>query len=517
MRSSILDTYKWTGPIVGVVSDVDVVIVGAGPTGLTLACDLTRRGVRCRVVEQAAEPARGSRGFTLKPRTLEAFDDLGIAGRVMAVATIEGRIRFHLGTERLFDLRVPPAPANQARPYPNPVALPQWRTEAILRDRLTELGGTVEFGRPFTSFTQDDDGVRVVAGGATIRARYLVGADGGRSRVRHGLGLSFTGSTAEDTRALIADVHVEGLDREAGVHLWMTADGHLVAARPIRHSDLWQVVTSLEPGADAALDTVQRTVTARTGRDLRVTDPSWLSVWRYNLRMVDRYRVGRVFLAGDAAHVHSPFGGHGMNTGIQDAYNLGWKLAMVLDGAADSLLDTYETERLPVARTILADSDRRMSATVPPRAVRPLVRLVLKPFFARQQRRTRDDHPTYRDSPLSTHRASRRGRHAGDVAPDAPVTIDGRPARLFDVLRGPHVTVLTFGPNGSVHAGETNRLADPTGALRRTYGARPGTTVVIRPDGYLGLIAHAPCDDAVADYLRRIGLHRTEPSRPAFT
>ncbi|MEV0235948.1 FAD-dependent monooxygenase [Nonomuraea sp. NPDC050786] len=495
----------------------DVLIVGAGPTGLTLACDLTRRGVACRIVEQAAEPAPGSRGFTLKPRSLEALDDLGVADRILAAGDIRGWLRFHLGTGHLFDLRLPPAPADPSRPYPNTVGLPQWRTESILRDRLAELGGKVEFGRRLAGFDTDDEGVSAtLEGGERVRVRYLVAADGGRSLVRRTLGLPFAGSTAEDMRALIADVRLDGLDRDSGTHLWVTGDGHLLAARPIPHADdTWQVVTSLEPGEDGDLDTVRRALATRTGRaDVRVSDATWLSAWRYNLRMVERYRVGRVLLAGDAAHVHSPFGGHGMNTGIQDAYNLGWKLALVVQGAArPELLDTYEAERLPVARQILADSDRRMKGAIPPRAVRPVVRLILRSVMARQQRRTRNDHPVYRTGPLTRHLTGRRGRfRAGDVAPDAPVMLDGRQCRLFELLRGPHFTALSFGADPGlsdprvraytvVRPGRAG-LVDTTGHLHRMYGGREGTTVLIRPDGYIGLMADTPAEPA--DYLERL-------------
>ncbi|MFE9479304.1 FAD-dependent monooxygenase [Streptomyces spororaveus] len=526
------------------MNDVDVLIAGAGPTGLTLACDLARRGIGCRVIEQAPGPAAGSRGFTLKPRSLEIFDDLGVAGHITEVADVQARTRFHLGAPLLFDMRVPPAPPAASRPYPNPVALPQWRTESILRERLAELGGKVEFGRRLSSFTADGDGVTATVedadgtGPETIRARYLVGADGGRSQVRRTLGLEFSGSTAEDTRALIADVRVEGLADRDAVHLWMAGDGHILVARPTPHMDSWQVVASLQqdPGGQwpqPSLDTLQRAVIERTGRrDIRLTDPSWLSVWRYNLRMVDTYRAGRVLLAGDAAHVHSPFGAHGMNTGIQDAYNLGWKLAWVLQGIShEGLLDTYQTERLPVARAVLADSDRRFSAATPPRAVRPMLKFVIKSFLARQQRRDRNDHPTYRDSPLTAHVADRRGRlRAGDIAPDGLVQTVNGAARMFDVFRGPHATLLTFGtgPTSELRqavsgledhlhthnviladraesVGPTT-LIDPTGRLFRAYGAREGTLVVVRPDGYIGLIAHRQTSSALHDYCHRIGI-----------
>jgi hypothetical protein len=222
-----------------------------------------------------------------------------------------------------------------------------------------------------------------------------------------------------------------------------------------------------------------------------------------------------VFLAGDAAHVHSPFGGHGMNTGVQDAANLGWKLALVLDGTAgDALLDTYEAERMPVARAILADSDQQMSAVVrAPRLLRPLLRPVLRAGFARRQRATRDDHPTYPAGPLTVDRSARRARvRAGDVVPDALVRVGGRPGRLHELL-GPGFSVLTFGPTALPDLGppaphvrvlDVAGPADPTGAVRRAFAAGPDTAVVVRPDGYVGLLAHRGGGAAAAEYLRSL-------------
>ena len=501
---------------------IDVVIAGAGPTGLALACDLARRGIRCRVLDQAPGPAPGSRGVTLKPRSLEVLDDLGVADRVLAAAHVESHSRYRFGDGKQVAVHVRPEKASPGRPYPNSVALPQWRTREILLERLGELGVSVEFGSGVSGVTDGADSVRVRTGdGEVIEARYLVGADGGRSTVRGALGVPFRGST-HTARALLADVHVTGLRRGDGVHLWLTASGHMVAARPLAGSELWQVVGSVEGGTEVDTDdeakllaTLRSIVAARTGRaDLRLTDPSWLSLWRYNLRMVDSYRAGRVFLAGDAAHVHSPFGGHGMNTGLQDAHNLGWKLSLVLQGIADDrLLDTYQAERLPVGRAILSDSHRRMSGRTPPKLLRPLVGLLAGRTFARRARASRQDHPMYPDSPLTRHAAGRGPVRAGEPAPDASIEVDGRPGTLFDLMRGPHFTVLCFGAVATPRLGEHVRVhtvganvSDPRGSLRRGFGAREGTVVVVRPDGYVGLLAVDADEHTVPDYFHAIGV-----------
>lgn len=427
--------------------DAEVLIAGAGPTGLTLACDLLRRGVSCRLIDQAPGPAEGSRGFTLKPRSLAVLAGLGgegglnVADRLRAAAGVQPRLRVHFGPEKLFDLAVEPDPD----PARNSAGLPQYRTEEILRDRLRELGGEVGFGVGLADFTDTGDEVTATLTDGTVHtARFLVGADGGRSTVRAGLGIGFEGRTDEDMRAVIADVPLEGLDRADGVHLWLLPGG-MIAARPIPYDTHWQLVIGGED-VDVSLAGIE------------IGQARWRSVWRYNARLATAYGKGNVFLAGDAAHVHSPFGGHGMNTGIQDAANLGWKLHLVLRGVASRrLLDTYESERLPVGRAILADSDTKAMAMVPPRVLRPLLRLVMRRMLRRTQLRDRDSHPRYPGSRLS-------GKGGGDVA--------GHEGRAF--------TVLTAGDVPEISGLETRVVI--------MEDLKPGTIALVRPDGYLGIV-----------------------------
>ncbi len=257
-----------------------------------------------------------------------------------------------------------PEQATPAEPYQRPVMLPQFLTEQIMRERLTELGCQVQFGCELLGFEQDADGITAIlwaAGGRqTVRARYLVGADGGRSFVRKTLGVDFPGKTL-DVRAIVADVALTGLQGDAW-HLFNDADmQRMVAICPLAGTDLFQIQAPISADQPTELSAKGLTqwLAHRTGRDnIVVHAVSWASDYQMSARLAQRYRVNRVFLVGDAAHVHPPTGGQGLNTSVQDAYNLGWKLAAVLRGAHDSLLDSYETERRPVAQAVLGLSTR---------------------------------------------------------------------------------------------------------------------------------------------------------------
>ena len=463
--------------------DTQVLIVGAGPTGLVLAIDLARRGIDHRIIDKSGTHFTGSRGKGLQPRTLEVLDDLGVIDRVRAEARDYPPIRRYTGSTVVWEGRMSePVDPSPEVPYPNILMLPQARTEELLRDRLAELGGRVELGAELVSFEQDEDGVTAALRSGPVRARYLVGADGGRSTVRKLLGVGFEGETYETERMLVGDVRADGIDRDHW-HVWAQPDAseRWVALCPLPGTDSFQFIAPMNAAdtPELTLDSLQSIVDEMAGGPaIRLHDLTWLSLYRPNVRMVDRFRVGRAFLAGDAAHVHSPAGGQGLNTGVQDAYNLGWKLA----ADSDQLLDTYEEERLPVAADVLGISTRL--------------------HHTRSQGRgpeTQQLGITYRGGSLAGEPWDGPLR-PGDRAPDGVCT-DG--TRLFDLFRGPHFTLLAFG----VEAPEG--LDARSSTVDCPYDVPRGSLVLVRPDGYLGLIT----DDArrVADYLERIhGYQRSQ-------
>ncbi|MFH8488205.1 FAD-dependent oxidoreductase [Streptomyces longisporoflavus] len=485
-----LNSVKDTAP----ESAADVLIVGAGPTGLTLACDLVRRGVRALVVEQADALFPGSRGKGIQPRTQEVFDDLGViaaaeaAGGTYPVGMIwkDGERQ---GEHRMFDQ---PEPTEDA-PYNRPLMVPQWRTQEILHARLKELGSDdVRFGAGLTELTQDGEGVTArLADGGTVRAAYAVAADGGRSTVRAALGIGMTGETVDPNPVLVADVRIPALDRD-NWHMFppATEGGGFLAICPLAGTADFQLTAQFTDGThpDTSLEGVRKVVAARTHLAADdVTEVRWASDFRPRAALADRFREGRVFLAGDAAHVHSPAGGQGLNTSVQDAYNLGWKLGAVLRGGAPAaLLDTYEAERLPNAAQMLGLSTRVHRGE------------------ERRGEATRQLGLGYRDSSLAVE--TRTGLpegalRAGDRAPDGRCGGRCGGGRLFDAFRGPHFTLLAVDTEA-----ELPSLDEELVHVHRVDTCAPyGKGVfLVRPDGYVGWAGEDATGPGLTDYFKLV-------------
>ncbi|MFJ9725335.1 FAD-dependent oxidoreductase [Streptomyces sp. NPDC101209] len=466
----------------------DVVIVGAGPTGLALGVDLARRGVDTLVVEKADGLFPGSRGKGLQPRTMEVLEDLGVREAILAAGGpypvgMIWRDGERVGEHRMFDPQeVKEATADSA--FTEPWMVPQWRTQEILFARLQELGGRVEFGREAVGLDQDEDGVTVrFAAGPEVRARYAVAADGGRSAVRRALGVEMTGETVDPNPALVADVTVRGLDREHW-HMFPPAgdgDDGFLAICPLAGTEEFQLAARLPEGTavDVSVEGVRKVAAAHSHLAPEdITEVRWASDFRPRMALADRFRQGRVFLAGDAAHVHTPAGGQGLNTSVQDAYNLGWKLGAVLTGSAPAaLLDTYEEERRPIAADMLG-----LTAGVHRGEVRRGAATVQLGLGYRESSLAQDTRPA--GTPL----------RAGDRAPDG--TLDG--VRLHDAFRGPHWTLVAVGM-AAPEVPEAVRVA--AGEAQPSYGRG---LFLVRPDGYVGWAGDTAA--GLAGYLARVGL-----------
>ncbi|HTF49910.1 MAG TPA: FAD-dependent monooxygenase [Pseudonocardia sp.] len=478
--------------------DADVLVVGAGPVGLTLALDLARRDVRVRVVDRAPSAFLGSRAKGIQPRTLEVFDDLGIVDEAIAAGGEYPPMGVHLGPLtipwRMYRHQNPTPPT----PYPNVLLLPQSRTAHILRRALERHQVAVEFGTEVREVYQDEHGATaVLASGPQLRARYLVGADGGASAVRKSSDLRFEGTTDDTDKMIIADATIDGLSRDRW-HVWRRTAG-FVGACPLPHSSQFQVMIRLRPEENPDLSEPALAARFRdlVGGTITLRDVTWVSIFRPNVRLVEQYRRGRILVCGDAAHVHTPAGAQGLNTGVQDAYNLGWKLGQVLAGASDTLLDSYGGERRPVAAQVLGRSSELYEGLRRPRASK----------FTRSEE-DRQLTISYHGGPLAPADSPRTTTlRVGDRAPDGPIS--GPATRLFDLYRGPHFTLLGFGERAAMAlpmvswpdrgAGLTRYAVPedggPDGVLAQTYGITEDTQLLIRPDGY---IAHIDTGDWAA-------------------
>jgi 2-polyprenyl-6-methoxyphenol hydroxylase-like FAD-dependent oxidoreductase len=460
----------------------EVLVVGAGPTGLLAALLLRRQGIDVRIVDRNAEPSRESRAFAVSARTLELFASLGLVDALLQRGVIDTGIGFYVSGEWVGGLDFDHASAPDT-PFRFILMLPQTETEAVLLDALDDAWLAVEREVEVTGLTLQADGVRVEAqdpsgAATTLHARYVIGADGAHSIVRHALDLRFEGAPYPQN-FLLGDVAVDWPLDHGRFRVFVHAD-RIGLYFPLDGTGMSRVMTTdlrANPDEHAApelaLPELQAAFAEATCLPVTLSKPEWLTRFRTHHRAVDRYREGPVFVAGDAAHIHSPAGGQGMNTGLQDAANLAWKLVSVLrGGASDALLDSYGSERLPVAQEVLRFTDRIFSAAAGQAGWRARLRDALAPMLVgpasaldvvqdRAFRKFAQIDIAYAPGAAVADLPKGPAPRPGERAPNAQLT---RHRDLFDLLSGYRFHVLALSRR-RLSADEAGSLADALASL----------------------------------------------------
>jgi 2-polyprenyl-6-methoxyphenol hydroxylase-like FAD-dependent oxidoreductase len=499
--------------------DADVVIVGAGPTGLTLACELAARGVRHRLLERAPERSDRSRALVVHARTLEIFQKMGFADALVARGRTAVGVSVFVSKREAAHVEIGDIGVDDT-PYPFLLFVSQAETERLLEAHLETLGGRVERPVTVTGYREDEHGVSVeVENGPPIRARFVVGCDGAHSAIRHAAGLPFVGAAYEQD-FLLGDVRIDWAGPTDRLCLAMGQKG-ILAVFPLAGGFSRLVLSRGEPPredlGDPSLEELERLANNHAPYPLTLRDPAWLARFRLHHRAVARYRAGRAFVAGDAAHIHSPAGGQGMNTGIQDAFNLGYKLALAVQGRAGTfLLDSYDEERRPVGQRLLQFTDRLFSVGTSSNPLVIAARDLLVPFALPRILATRRRRAIFFRflSQLAIHYRGcsvvdevpgfSGGPRAGDRAPDGP--LDG--GRLFAVLGGTRFHLLAFGAPVELAARHRDlvepHLVPSPSPLAEAYGLRGAGHYLIRPDGCVSFRAPGVDGAALADHLDRL-------------
>lgn len=533
------------------MGNTDVLIAGAGPIGLTAAIELIRRGIDCRVVDPLLEPPQYAKAIGVQPRTLEVFEGMGVLRQVLDVSVrIRGQIVYVNGAEvGRMDIAVPDDVPFQF------IGLPQYATERILRERLHALGGVIERGAKLETFEERDSEVLATLSGPEgeelVQAQYLIGCDGAHSVVRKTLGLTFEGAAFEE-QYMLGDVEVDWTQpRGYGIRATHQTDGvvdDVLVAIPLPGRNRYRVsmlvpddLASVPPTSKDAvahgfegerkpnLAHIQAVFDRMAPEPARASNLRWSSVFRISHRIVNAYGRERVFVAGDAAHIHPPTGAQGMNTGIQDAHNLAWKLALAVQGdAARGLLESYDAERRPVGEEVVGRTVRDAREGIGSDSDDPA-------FVLRREAQLLID---YAGSPILGGADGESGLRAGRRAPDAfglTREVVNFPIRLFDLLgRLDHTLLIYAGAETDANElGEIERVAAAAGGLARghlevyliaapeaevggtllplirdtagefaqIYAATGTSLFVVRPDGYLGFARRSLAFAELVDYL----------------
>src|SRR4051812_49333621 len=512
----------------GNAAEHPVIVVGAGPVGLSLAIDLAQRGQPTVLLDDADRIGEGSRAICFSKRSLEYWDRLGVAERMVdkGVVWSVGKI-FH-GADQLYQFNLLP---EQGHKMPAFINLQQFYAEAYLVDRAAQLPGIdLRWRNKVVGLEQRNDHVLLTVetpdGPYRLAARYVCACDGARSSLRRLVGADFKGQVFED-QFLIADVKMTA---EFPTERWFWFDPPFHAGRSAllhrQPDDIWRIDLQLSPDADPAVEKLPENVRPRIARMLGHNDFEfvWISLYKFQCRRMEKFIHDRVIFAGDAAHQVSPFGARGANSGLEDAENLAWKLARVLQGSSpERLFESYDVERSAAADENIRESTRSTDFMAPSsRQEARLRQAVLSlaketDFGKRMVNGGRLSVPSVYDTPLSTPDADtwRGGPRPGASMPDAPVADHaGNPMFLTEafVRKGTRFTLLTFGNGkavdapegiGAIRIGADDGLVDAAGLASARYDASPGSTYLLRPDGYVAARFRQPTQASVAAALSR--------------
>ncbi|MBV8996424.1 MAG: FAD-dependent monooxygenase [Pseudonocardiales bacterium] len=517
------------------MADVDVLVVGAGPTGLTMAGELLYHGASVRLIDAAPDRAHTSRAFGVQARTLELFHARGLAAPLIARGHRNLHMVRHIVGRKPASLVLEDIGVRGTR-FPFMLMVSQVDTEDILLAHFESLGGVVERCTELTGYEQDALGVtatlrRPDGTQEPLRAAYLIGADGAHSTVRKLAGIAFEGGTYE-TSWVLADLDVDGPLEPGALHFFISPTG-LIAFVALRRPAPWRMMavdldTTVTDRAAPTLAELQQMVNRRIDQPLHLYGDVWRSRFRVHHRMAERFRAGRVFLTGDAGHIHSPAGGQGMNTGIQDAWNLAWKLALVMHGQAPAeLLDSYEAERIPVAQFLLRFTDRLFSLMVSSQPLARAWRSLLVPTATAMAARSRAARRlifrtvsqleiAYPDSPIVAQHSRRLRPRAGQRLPDIELP-DGQ-GWLHDQLTPRHNLLICQPPTDPTRLEQLQHryhgLLDVRWLPPGTWG---GGVVLVRPDGHIafrGSVHGTELHDYLQRWLRPTTVGQPQPSSP---
>ncbi len=531
-----------------------VLVVGAGPVGLTLANELLRHGVPCRLIDSAPQATIKVKALGIMPRTLELLAKLGLTDEALKRGfTISAFSPFSNGkriTKIAFQEHLPEIP------YPFPLMLPQHETEALLAEHLALQGGTIEWATELVQFSQRKDSVEAILRHLDgqeehVQVDWLVGCDGAHSAVRHGLHLDFEGTTMGQSFAVgNVSMHWELPRDEMYVFV---RKGSFIAFFPMRdgrHRVIIAYDLDKAPEGEVTLEEIQRMIAiSGVPGGARADSPTELGRFQVNQRKAVRYALGRVFLAGDAAHVHSPVGAQGLNTGMQDAFNLAWKLALVVKGqAAPKLLDSYEVERGQVGTALLKGTNVATRVALMRNPVLTTLRTQVAPLVLsnhavmhRMAQIVTEISLAYHQSAWIVDQQSKKGAlEAGDRAPNGRIRLQGRaePGSLFEIFATTRSLLLVFAGNQPAsavkqqwkeiegllaaspeqpleaylvtehHAPEgvsaDHVLQDFTGELHQRYDSSQGGVLLVRPDGYIGFWGPFGATGALRMYVKKI-------------